>query len=51
MFSGPDKRPVKSRVSIADFQRGQNIPEPPNICAKLVTFREGRKEGDDIFSG
>jgi len=40
---------------MADFQhpllQGQNNPEPLDICAKLVAFREGRREGDAIFGG
>lgn len=54
-LSGPSDsvRPsLKCGVS-ADFEyphfQGHNIPEPLDICAKLVAFREGRKEGNVII--
>ena len=46
------KTPLKCRVSMTDFQhppfQGQNIPD---ICAKLVTFRDGRREGNVATDG
>jgi hypothetical protein len=56
-FSGPTdlNTPLKCRVSTTDFQhppfQGQNIPEPLDICAKLVAFRAGRRAGNVITDG
>jgi hypothetical protein len=47
--------PLKCRVSMTDFQhppfQGQKVPEPLDICAKLVAFRDGRREGNVTFDG
>ena len=58
-FSGPlatdSNTPLKCRVSTTDFQhppfQGQNVPEPLDICAKLVAFRDGRREGNVTTDG
>jgi hypothetical protein len=54
--SGLDSdRPLKGRVPVSDSQyppfQGRNIPEPLDICAKLIAFRDGRKEGNAITDG
>ena len=54
-FSVPANTALKCRVSVTDFQhmplQGQNVAEPLDICAKLVAFRDGRREGNVTTDG